>query len=114
MQFLYMQKQTEGTCSLKTFKRNALSMFDVQAAKWTQVAPKSSQDTPKMAPTWPKIAKVNTSRPQVFQDSPKMAPICPRIPTQAVTRCLLFTCYEHAMACNTQPIAPESARRNVR
>ena len=37
-------------------KRYMVLMFDDQASRWTQVAPKPSQDSPKMAPAWPKMA----------------------------------------------------------
>ena len=37
-------------------KRYTVLMFDDQASRWTQVAPKPSQDSPKMAPAWPKMA----------------------------------------------------------
>ena len=37
-------------------KRYTVLMFDNQASKWTQVAPKPSQDSTKIAPTWPKTA----------------------------------------------------------
>ena len=67
-----------GMCFLS--KSYALSMFHVQATKWTQVAPKSSQDSPKMAPNLPIIAKRWTQvAPKSSQDSPKMGRPCPAL-----------------------------------
>ena len=47
-------------------KRYAILMFDDQASRWSQVAPKPSQDSLKMAPTWPKMA------PSLTQVAPKI------------------------------------------
>ena len=61
-------------------KKDALSMFYVQAQRWTQVAPKSSQNSTKIAPKLPKMAPRWTQvAPESSQDSPKMAPTLPKM-----------------------------------
>ena len=50
-----MQQLEVGAPAMRS-KRYMVLMFDDQASRWTQVAPKPSQDSPKMAPAWPKMA----------------------------------------------------------
>ena len=47
----------------------SLSNFDLKAPRWTKVAPKSSHDSAKMAPTWPKMAsKVPKIAPTIIKN----------------------------------------------
>ena len=51
------------------------SGFDLQAPRWTQVAPKSCQDSAKKNPKWPKIASnVSNMAPKIYQMAPKWCP----------------------------------------
>ena len=61
-------------------KRYVLSMLDDPAPRWTQVAPKTSQNCPKMASTWPEISPRETQvATKSSQDTFKMASTRPRV-----------------------------------
>ena len=71
--WLYKQnRQTHAPAMLS--KRYVLSMLDDPAPRFTQVAPKTSQSGPNIAPTWPKIgSNGNKVPPRYCQDGINLA-----------------------------------------
>ena len=59
-----------------TFQGLYVSGFDLQAQRWTQVAPTSFQDTAKMDPTWPKMASTMPKMAFKIIKNPKGKLIC--------------------------------------
>ena len=61
-----------GPGSIKPFNKVVVfSNVDLQAPKWTQVAPKSSQDSAKIAPTLPKMASKAPKRAPTIIKKPE-------------------------------------------